>query len=78
MVFQIMKEMKIKTDGIVCAGCADDMEKILRETEGILYASVDYPNEVICIKYDPDFIDRKKVYLAVRRLCKISKIISES
>lgn len=70
--------MKLKAEVIVCAGCADDMEKILRETEGILDASVDYPNEVICIKYDPVLIDRKKVYFAARKLCKIRKVISES
>lgn len=73
-----MKEMKLKTEEIVCAGCADDMEKILRETEGILNAVVNYPDEIICIRYDPDIVDRKKVYLAVRRLCKICKIIAES
>jgi Cu+-exporting ATPase len=73
-----MKEMKLKAEMIICAGCADDMEKILRETEGILDASVDYPDEIICIKYDPVVIDRKKVYLAVRKLSKISKISSES
>lgn len=73
-----MKEMKLKAEVIVCAGCADDMEKILRETEGILDASVDYPDEVIYIKYDPVLIDRKKVYLAARKLCKIRKVISES
>jgi len=73
-----IKEMKLKTEGIVCSGCAEDMERILRETEGILDASVNYKDEIIHIKYDPELIDKGKAYMAVRKLCNISKIISES
>lgn len=73
-----IKEINLKTEGIICTGCAEDMERILRETEGILDASVNYHNEIIHIKYDPKLIDRKTVYMTVRKLCNISKIISES
>ncbi|RJQ56874.1 MAG: heavy-metal-associated domain-containing protein [Nitrospiraceae bacterium] len=73
-----IKEMKLKTEGIVCTGCVEDMERILRETEGILDASVKYQDETVHIKYDPGLIDREKVYMAVRKLCESCRIISES
>ncbi len=73
-----IKEMNLKIEGIVCTGCVEDMEKILRETDGILNASVNYNDESVHIKYDSELTDRRKVYMAVRRLVKISKIISES
>jgi copper chaperone CopZ len=73
-----IKEMKLKVEGIVCTGCAEDLKKILRETDGVLDASVNYKDETIYIKYDPELIDRKKVYFAVRKLVNASKIISES
>lgn len=69
--------MKLKAEGIICTGCACDIEKLLRETDGILDASVNHKDDIIHIKYDQDVIDRKQVYLAARRLCGISKIISE-
>ena len=72
-----IKEMKLKVEGIVCTGCAEDMKKLLAETEGILDVSVNYTEEIIDIKYDPGIIDRKKVYFTVRRLVNACEIISE-
>ncbi|MBI5739298.1 MAG: heavy-metal-associated domain-containing protein [Nitrospirae bacterium] len=73
-----MKEMKLRTEGIVCTGCAADMEKILRETEGVLDATVDYTADTIHIKYNPELIDRKKVFFAARKLCSFCEIVSET
>jgi copper chaperone CopZ len=73
-----MREMNLKVDGIICAGCAEDMKKILTETDGVIDATVNYTEETIHIKYDPEIIDRKKVYFRVRKLINSSAIISES
>ena len=72
-----VKDMKLKVEGIVCTGCAEDMKRLLGDTDGILDASVNYTEEIIDIKYDPDIIDRKKVYFTVRKLVSASEIISE-
>jgi copper chaperone CopZ len=72
-----VKDMKLKVEGIVCTGCAEDMKKLLGDSDGILDVSVNYTEEIIDIKYDPDIIDRKKVYFAVRRLVNACEIISE-
>jgi copper chaperone CopZ len=73
-----VKDIMLKVEGIVCTGCADDMKKILSETDGVLDATVNYTEETIHIKYDPEIIDRKKVYFTVRKLVNAGKIISES
>jgi len=72
-----LKEMNLKADGIVCTGCADDMEILLLEKDGIEDASVSFINDNIQVIYDPDIIDRKQVYMAVRRLGFPVKIVSE-
>lgn len=72
-----ISEMKLQAEDITCISCAEDMEKILQETEGILEASVNYSDDSINVRYDSDIINRKQVYLAVRKLGTIRKIISE-
>lgn len=72
-----IKEMTLRVEGIVCTGCAEDMKKLLSETEGILDVSVNYTEEIIDIKYAPGIIDRKRVYFTVRRLVNACEIISE-
>jgi copper chaperone CopZ len=72
------KEMILLADDITCTSCAEDMEQILRGTEGITDASVNYNEDTISIRYDPEVIDRKQVYIAARKLGSIRKIISES
>ena len=71
------REMTFQAEAITCSGCAGDMENILRETEGIIDASVDFTEEIIWIRYDPQKLDRKKVFFSVRRLGYRIRIISE-
>ena len=72
------KEMKLLADDITCTSCAGDMEKILCDTEGIVDAAVNYNDDTISVRYDPEITDRKKVYFAVRKLGTIKQILSES
>ena len=72
------REMRLKAEGITCLSCAGDMENILRDTAGILEASVNFAEETVYVKYDPQVLDRKQVFFAVRKLGYKVKIISES
>jgi copper chaperone CopZ len=62
------KELRLKAEGIICSGCAEDMENILRGKKGVLDASVNYSDGTIHIRYDPDLLDEKRIFLAVRKL----------
>lgn len=52
----------------MCTGCVEDMQTVLRNTDGILDASVSYADGMINIRYDPQAIDEKKVFFMVRKL----------
>jgi copper chaperone CopZ len=71
------REMVLKAEGITCLSCAGDMEVILREREGVIEASVNYANEIICVRYDPLLLDRKAVFSAVRGLGYTVRIVEE-
>ena len=62
------RDLKFKAEDITCSGCAMDMENILKEKEGIIDAKVDFSNNIIDVRHDPEKIDNKKVYIAVRKL----------
>ena len=62
------KDLKFKAEDITCSGCAMDMENILKEQEGIIDARVNFSDSIINVRHDPEKIDGKKVYIAVRKL----------
>ena len=53
------------------------MERILLEKEGIINASVNYAEETVSVSYNPQKLDRKEVFFAVRKLGYKIKIIGE-
>ena len=71
------KELIFKAEDITCSSCATDMEKILQEIEGIINAAVDFAEETVRVRYNPQKLDRKEVFLAVRKLGYKIKIIDE-
>jgi Cu2+-exporting ATPase len=60
--------LTLQAEGIMCTGCVTDMENILKDSEGIIDASVDYATGMINIRYDPEAVDEKQVFLKVSKL----------
>jgi copper chaperone CopZ len=73
-----IKTMKLKVEGIECRGCAEDYEKIIAETDSMMDVSFDFEECVITIQYDASIIERKQVYITVRKLVRKATMISES
>ena len=73
----MIKEIKLKVDDISCTGCAEDMEIVLKNQAGIIEANVNYADDIIDIKYDPDVIERQAVIQAAKNIANISEVISE-
>jgi len=69
------KQINFQLEGITCAGCAEDMEKILRDKDGVLDVSVNYAEETVHIGYEPGVINEKELFAAVRKLGFRTKII---
>ncbi len=62
-----LKTMKLQVEGIVCTGCAEDMEIVLKDMDGIDDVSVDYSSGIITIEYDPDEVGDNELYIKVQK-----------
>lgn len=60
--------IRLGIDGMTCASCAADIERLLMDVSGILDASVDYARETVDISFDADVIGDNDVYAAVMKL----------
>ena len=73
----MIKEIKLKVDDIVCTGCAEDMETLLYDQDGILEANVSFADDLIDIQYDADVIERAAVIQTAKRIANIREVIWE-
>ncbi len=62
----------------MCTGCVEDMQIVLRNTEGINDANVSFSDGSIVVKFDPEVIDARKVFLKVNSLGFRSRVIEEA
>tara|TARA_R110002096_G_scaffold416431_1_gene618914 strand:- start:380 stop:721 length:342 start_codon:yes stop_codon:yes gene_type:complete len=46
------KTVKFKITGITCAGCSNAIYNALKEVEGVLDHSVEYPGDIAVIEFD--------------------------
>lgn len=59
----------------MCTGCVEDMQTVLRDTEGINDATVSFSDGIININYDPEIIDTREVFIRVKNLGFTTKIL---
>ena len=71
-----IQEIIFEVEGIICTGCAMDMETVILNTDGIEEASVNYADGTFTIKYDTDEIDAQDVFEKVKKLGFKTKILS--
>ena len=56
----------ISIRGMTCASCAQTIEKTLRETDGVLDATVNFAAEKAIVDFDPSRVDRKGLEKAIK------------
>lgn len=62
-----MKEKKtIPVIGMMCAGCAANVEKKINSLDGVVEASVSLPGRTVLVEYDSDVTSPEKMQEAVR------------
>jgi copper chaperone CopZ len=69
--------VRLQVEGIGCRGCIEEYEEYLQQTDGVLDVSIDFNNDLIAVQYDPDVIDRRRIYLAARKLVRQATILPE-
>ena len=52
-----MKEIKLKIEGMLCAGCSNRLEKILNNVDGIESAKVSLEEKSADIKYNEEEVE---------------------
>lgn len=62
-----MIKTTFKVEGITCAGCATDIETVLRNTEGVVNASVNYSICELAVEYDYDEINEQQIMNIVKK-----------
>ncbi len=50
-------EKSFKVSGMTCAACAISLETWLKPTQGVIDASVNYPNQSVFLKFDSDVVE---------------------
>ena len=52
-----MKEIKLKIEGMHCAGCSNRLEKILNNVDGVESAKVSLEEKLADIKYNEEDVE---------------------
>lgn len=68
--------LTLKAVGIVCSGCAMDMENVLMTRDGIMNVEVNFSDGIVQVLYDAAELTEKKVHELVEELGFKSKILS--
>jgi len=73
---EYMAEIRFLVEGIVCTGCALDMENVLLAMDGIEDASVNFKDGIFSIIYDPEEIELETIIKKVKNLGFKTKILT--
>lgn len=63
-----MSRLDLTVEGITCAGCALDIETVLRNEEGVKVATVDYSACRVSIQYDEAETNEDRISGALKRI----------
>ena len=62
-----IKTVKLKITGMSCAGCANTIHNILENIPGVIAKSLEYPGDVITIKYDSSLTGTVELIKAIEK-----------
>jgi copper chaperone CopZ len=72
-----IQEIVFLVEGIVCTGCAMDMENIMLDMDGVEEASVNFADGVFSITYNPDEVEVDTIIKKVKNLGFKTKILAQ-
>jgi len=71
-----IQEIVFLVEGIVCTGCALDMENVMLNVDGIEGASVNFADGIFSITYNPDEVGVNTIIKKVKNLGFKTKILA--
>lgn len=63
-----IKEWSFEVEGIVCSGCALDVQNILQDMDGVTSATVDFTHGRITVFYDPTATGESELLKKIRKI----------
>ena len=72
-----MAIVRLQVEGIGCRGCIEEYEEFLQQADGVLDVTIDYDDGLITVQYDPDIIDRSRIYMVARKLVRQAAILPD-
>lgn len=67
-VAETPSKVQLTISGMHCGSCADGIQAMLKRTEGVLAAEVNYENREAVVEYDPTKTSPEKIVAAVEKL----------
>lgn len=65
---QKIKTVRLKITGMTCAGCSNHVSAALKNVEGVLGQTVEYPEDLATIKYDPTKTNPTELIKAIEKI----------
>lgn len=72
-----VKTVKLKITGMTCAGCSNNVSNALKNVDGVIEQSVEYPGNVAIIKYDATKTNPDELIKAIEEAGYKAEIIKE-
>jgi len=72
-----IKTVKLKITGMTCVGCSNHVSTALKNIEGVIEQSVEYPEDVATIKYDASKTNPTEMIKAIEKAGYKAEIIKE-
>lgn len=72
------KTVKLKITRLTCAGCANHVSTALKNIDGVIEQTVEYPGDVATIKYDPSKTNPTEMVKAIVKVGYQAEIIEET
>jgi Cu2+-exporting ATPase len=63
-----MKKLKLQIQNLTCAGCVPEIEQVMREQIGVIWATINFAAGEVSIIYDPAVFDSLRLIRAVNSL----------
>jgi copper chaperone CopZ len=72
------KVLKLKITGMTCAGCSNHISTALKNVDGIIEQSVEYPGDLATITYDPTKTNPETIIKVIEKTGYKAEIIKET
>jgi copper chaperone CopZ len=72
------KTVKLKITGMTCAGCSNHISTALKNVNGIIEQSVEYPGDLATITYEPTKTNPEAIIKVIEKTGYKAEIIKET